>query len=117
MKIRRWLLLVLLALTPALHAAEVLTPHMVLTPRARPLPLSLTNRPFLAANRTQQPVNLAPLGYVESEYLVRGQAGIYEWTGPPGDAAVRVREANIPYVTRMLVRRPQDPRKASGLVV
>jgi hypothetical protein len=110
-------LLVLLAIAPALPAAEPLSPQLVATPRARPMLVSATNRPFLAAQRTQQPVNLAALGYSETEYLVRGVANIYQWAGAPEQAAVAVRDAAIPYATRMLVRRPIDARKASGLVV
>ena len=74
-------LLALLAIAPALPAAEPLSPQLVATPRARPMLVSATNRPFLAANRTQQPVNLAAAGYTETEYLVRGVANIYQWAG------------------------------------
>src|SRR5690606_7987881 len=84
---------------------------------ARALPASATNRPFLTAARAQQPVDLAPLGYVETEYFVRGFANVYDWTGQPQDATVRVRDAAVPYTTRILVRRPRDASRASGRVV
>ena len=45
--------------------------------------------------------DLAPLGYVEAEFLVSGEA-----RGQPSlDAA----ESTEPFTTRVLVRRPADP--------
>ncbi|MET0282631.1 MAG: alpha/beta hydrolase domain-containing protein [Steroidobacteraceae bacterium] len=110
-------LLALVLLAPLLPAAEPVAPHLVATPRARTLPLTPTNRPFLAAANTQQPMALSARGYAESELIVSGYANIYEWAGTPADAAVTVRNADVPYATRVLVRRPVDPAKASGLVV
>ncbi len=81
------------------------------------LPASPTNRPFLSAARALQPVELTPRGYSEVELAVSGRASLYDWSGAPCDAAVAVRAANNAYVTRVLVRRPVDPAKASGLVV
>lgn len=98
-------------------AADPAAPQMVVTPRARALPVSATNRPFLAAARAQQAVNLTTLGYVETEYVVNGTASIYEWTGEPRDALVAARARGVPYATRLLVRRPADATKASGVVV
>ncbi len=91
--------------------------QLVATPRARALPLSKTNRPFLAAARTEQPVMLEAAGYAESEFIVSGQADIYEWSGTAPTTQLAVRTADVPYATRMLLRRPTDPRKFSGMVV
>lgn len=99
---------------PALTAV---TAQVVPTPRARALTVSATNRPFLAAGRTQQAVDLAAAGYTETEYFVQGFANIYDWVGDPATASVGVRDAAVPYTTRMLVRRPKDAAKASGRVV
>ena len=112
-----WPLLALLAGAPLLEAAEPVSPRLVVTPRARALPVSATNRPFLAATHVAQPVNLATAGYRETEYVVSGSASIYEWTGAPQEASVTVRDAGVAYATRILVRRPVDAAKASGLVV
>lgn len=81
-----------------LVAAEV-EPVLVPTPRANALEATAASRPFLAAARAQQPVNLATRGYIEKEHLVRGVAGAAE-----------------PYVTRLLMRRPLDAGKFSGRV-
>lgn len=98
-------------MTPAMEA------QLVATPRARPLPVSATNVPFLAAARTAQPTVLATSGYSETEYLVSGVANIYEWTANERSVQPGVRAAKLPYATRMLVRRPVDARKFSGMVV
>ena len=56
-------------------------------------------------------LDLAAFGYVEEEFLVSGQANVYQY-GPTG--AVEVKTANVPYTTRILVRRPQNPQRFSG---
>jgi hypothetical protein len=116
----RWLwfwvpvIVALLWLARCAHAADA---RLVATPRAKLLPVSATNAPFLAAARTEQPVALAPVGYAEREYLVSGVANIYDWTGNAQATQLSVRAAKLPYATRMLVRRPTDAGKFSGLVV
>ena len=69
-------------------------------------------------------------GYVETEYLVTGDARVYDWAEPaavPGSSRslrappagrfnVRVL-ARGPYTTRILVRRPADDRHFSGTVI
>ncbi len=89
--------LLLLACGQLLWAAE---PVMVPTPRASVVASKAGNQPFLAAARSQQPVDLGTRGYSEVELLVRGYYG-----------------ANQPYVTRVLVRRPQEAGKFSGRVI
>jgi len=88
--------------------------RLVPTPRAQVLPASVTNRPFLAAAFSLQPVDLAANGYQESELLVSGFANIYEWA--PG-RGVTVRVPDVPYASRILVRRPVDPARFSGRVI
>jgi hypothetical protein len=69
-----------------------------------PIPTGAGNQPYRGAN--EQPVAgpglpipaLIPFGYVEEEYFVSGMAD------------------GKPYTTSMLVRKPSDPRKFSGLV-
>lgn len=57
-------------------------------------------------------VDVRPAGYREDEYLVSGTAGV--WAYDPHGVACRLH--TLPYVTRMLVRRPQDAGRFSGVV-
>ncbi|MEW2398010.1 alpha/beta hydrolase domain-containing protein [Streptomyces sp. NPDC046862] len=54
-----------------------------------------------------------PDDYAEKEVLVSGTADVYEH-GPDGE--VRVKEADVPYTTRVLVRMPKNPKDFSGKV-
>jgi Alpha/beta hydrolase domain len=108
------LLLVLLLGGRIICAADA---HLVPTPRASLMPASPTNRPFLAADHALAPVDLVASGYVESELAVSGFANVYEWAARGASEAVAVRGANVPYTTRILVRRPKDAAKFSGRVI
>jgi hypothetical protein len=79
-----------------------------------PLPVTADSYPFGAANHQLVPEDLRRQGYVEEEYLVSGKANVYDW--PAGGPAV-VRTPDAPYTTRVLVRRPANPRRFSGNVV
>jgi Alpha/beta hydrolase domain len=59
------------------------------------------------------PQDLKQMGYVEEEFLISGSANVYDWP-KLGPATVRV--ANAPYTTRLLVRRPINQTKFSGIV-
>lgn len=58
-------------------------------------------------------------GYVQDEYFYGGTATAYAPAGPLGaDGRWSVQPASTaPYTTRLLVRRPSDPRKFNGTVV
>jgi alpha/beta hydrolase family protein len=79
-----------------------------------PLAVTADSYPQMAANRAQSPMDLPKLGYVEQEFTVSGSANVYDWER---DGSLRVRIPNAPYTTRILVRRPADPRRFSGTVV
>ncbi len=87
-----------------------------------PIPTSATDYPFIADGfGPQLPV---PPGYQESEYFVSGRANLYEYTptgvrvvSPCPQLAGSLGCRNLPYTTRMLVKRPRDPRRFSGTVV
>jgi hypothetical protein len=79
-----------------------------------PLPSNEASHPFGGAAYQDRPENLAAVGYVEQEYLVRGTANVYDWPGV-GPAVVRTPDA--PYVTRILVRKPARASRFSGSVV
>jgi hypothetical protein len=113
-------LLVVLLVAGAVMAAEPqdsVEPRMVATPRAKVLAASATNRPFLAADRALQPVNLLARGYVETELAVSGYANVYDWAQGAAPARVAVRAADVPYTTRVLVRQPRDAARFSGRVI
>ncbi len=57
-------------------------------------------------------INLADYGYVEEEYFLSGKAAAYEHTA----AGPKARTAKLPYTTRIIVRRPADLSKFSGVV-
>lgn len=80
-----------------------------------PLPSTPSSRPFGTAYlpETGDGVDLVPHGYIEEEYLVSGTAG--EWSYDSAGTAT-TRTADVPYVTRVLVRRPLDAARASGAV-
>jgi hypothetical protein len=66
-------------------------------------------------------IALASHGYVEEEFFVEGKANAYDTptTTPatPSRTAANVVAADVPYRTRMVVRRPTDPTKFNGTVL
>jgi hypothetical protein len=65
-------------------------------------------------------INLPALGYTESEYKMSGTANIYDADGRWGNDGVwntQIAQANVPYTTRLIVRRPTDPAKFNGTVI
>lgn len=81
---------------------------------ALPLPIA-TMAPAIGTPMSATVMPLQPSGYVEQEYFVQGLANRYRITDPMRDAEV-IDSAN-PYVTRILVRRPTDPKRFNGTVV
>ncbi len=79
-----------------------------------PLHTSPESYPFGAADHQEVPQDLGDLGYVEEEYLVSGTSDVYTW---PTQGPARVRTADAPYTTRVLVRRPAKGKEFSGNVV
>jgi Alpha/beta hydrolase domain len=107
------------AASPA--AGSDVTPFTVSIPTVSgPIPSTPTDFPFIADGFGPEPP--VPAGYVENEYFVSGTGSLYEYT-PTGIQVVNPcptvvpRCTNIPYTTRMLVKRPSDPRKFSGTIV
>lgn len=78
-----------------------------------PLTDSAESHALLSSQHQRVPVDLTSYGYIEEEYLVSGQASIYEW---PENAALEAL-AHSPYVTRILVRRPADDQDFSGITI
>lgn len=89
---------------------------------AGPIPSSPSNFPFIADGFGPEPP--VPSGYEENEYFVSGRANLYEY-GATGVRVIAPCPASagplgcrkLPYTTRMLVKRPIDPRRFSGTVI
>ena len=79
----------------------------------KPIPTTASSYPFNTPSQNLTPLDLRKVGYEESEYFVSGNANVYSW---PSLGTI-VPTANGPYTTRILVRRPIDPRRFSGNVV
>jgi hypothetical protein len=107
---------------PAAALATDVTPFTVTLPTVTgPIPSAPGNFPFIALGFDVEPP--LPAGYVEEEFFVSGTGNLYEFT-PTGIEIVTPCPAiaargcsNLPYTTRMLVRRPADPRLFNGTVV
>jgi hypothetical protein len=65
--------------------------------------------PFFASDK-----DLATNGYVEEEFLIQGSANRYT---TPSLSTGTVIDSNHPYLTRLIVRRPVDPRRFNGTVL
>jgi hypothetical protein len=62
-------------------------------------------------------MDLSQDGYVEEEYAISGLASIYGYINDAAQAPeVEVIEADVPYTSRILVRRPEDPGAFNGTV-
>lgn len=80
------------------------------------LPITDTSRPFATTWLPEAGLGVDPAahGYVEEEYLVPGAANLYEY----GDNwSLQVRRTDMSFVTRLLVRRPLEPSRFSGVLV
>lgn len=78
-------------------------------PTVELIPTTSDSRPFNSAASVSVPLDLSAYGYVEEEFLVSGTSNIYA-----DDLAI---EQTLPYVNRVVVRRPADPAQASGVVL
>ena len=64
---------------------------------------------FFATNQ-----NLAMRGYVEEEFFIQGTANRYN---TPAGATASIVDKDHPYKTRIVVRRPADPKRFNGTVL
>jgi len=106
--------IVLIALCFVSRVAAAQTPGLPVVRVVGPLPVSAASYPFGAADHTRVSEDLKKVGYVEEEFLASGVADVYDWTsvGP-----ARVRTADAPYTTRVLIRRPADRARFSGTAI
>ncbi len=77
------------------------------------LPETQASHAFLSSAHLQKPLDLTRYGYVEEEYLISGQARVFDW--PDGPARKVLGQG--PYTTRILVRRPKDHRRFNGTAI
>ncbi len=83
-------------------------------PAPKTSPVTAAGTPFLSLGT----YDLKALGYVVEEYFVSGTASSYKLTGEPTpDGAWTAKPADTaPYATRIVVVRPQDPKRFNGTV-
>ncbi len=110
------------AAAPAVAAASDVAPFTVALPSVSgPIPSTSTNFAATIDGFDVQPP--VPSGYIEEEYFFSGQGNLYEYTPTGIEVVTPCPESatlgctNIPYTTRMIVKRPADPGRFSGTVV
>ncbi|ETY72889.1 hypothetical protein LFAB_15265 [Lactiplantibacillus fabifermentans T30PCM01] len=74
------------------------------------LPITPKSYPFSSAEKYWR---ISQYGYVESEFKISGTANVYQ-TGQHG---VEIKAAGVPYVNRIIVRKPAKLADCSGKVV
>ncbi len=78
----------------------------------REIPIDESNYPFAGAARY---IDFEKYAYVEKEYYIDGTANIYQSVGTMGEVAVK--DTDVAYRNRIVVRMPQNPDEASGNIV
>ena len=102
-----WVLLcVVMFLVGRAHAAP--EARLVTLPTITAIPVTVGSKPF--GSRADQ---IAAAGQVEREYLQSGTANVY---AHDAEGYATVRDGNVKYVTRFIVRMPSDPARFSGTV-
>lgn len=102
------LLSILLSLTA--RAEPVVTFVPPLPDVQGPIPITSSSFPFQGAGLSGDASLRSD--YIEEEYLISGDAKIYDWAFPDGVEVVESR----PYATRILIRRPTRASKFSGRI-
>lgn len=95
-------------------AAAQGTPGTSIPTVTGPIPVTPDSYPLMASAKLQTLVDLPKLGYVEEELFVSGRANVYDWAA---DGTLSVKTPAAPYTTRIMLRRPADPRRFSGNVI
>ncbi|MGN1277690.1 MAG: alpha/beta hydrolase domain-containing protein [Floccifex sp.] len=76
------------------------------------IPITNQSYPFTSACKY---CDLKSHGYLENEYYIDGTSNVYESVGNTGE--VKVKHKDVSYRNRIIVRKPENPEKASGNVV
>ena len=79
-----------------------------------PIPTSPDSSIFGAADvpHAALSVDLKRYGYVEEEYFIKGKASAFRHTA----SGLEPVKSDLPYTTRIVIRRPKDPSRFSGVV-
>jgi len=94
---------------------ELIENFIVPDAEAELLPITEEHPAFNMAMHQVDPMDLSQFGYLEEEYLISGLANVYAWNGTTGRP--RIKGKNAPYCTRIIVRKPADPKRFSGHVM
>lgn len=78
-----------------------------------PIPVTEASYPFCAMKHSRVPLDVADYNYVEEEYFISGHANVYD-TDQNDEATLY--KAGLPYKTRIIVRKPSDVSRFSGIV-
>jgi hypothetical protein len=101
---------------PAEKFPAISTPTITGPVASEPFTSETKNYTFFATD-----VALAARGYIEEEFYMEGKANVYDapTSAPatPTTANANIVQSDIPYKTRIVVRRPTDPKKFNGTVV
>ncbi|MAE95416.1 MAG: hypothetical protein CL910_12205 [Deltaproteobacteria bacterium] len=62
-------------------------------------------------------VSELPGNYVEEEFILSGQANLYTYAEDPVPDELEILQPDVPWTTRIIVRRPPDPADFGGSVV
>src|SRR5271156_4399317 len=77
----------------------------------------ISGEPYLGPQHFR--VGLSARGYTEEEFFISGTATAFTAQSPmPKDGRIKVQPGtSAPYTTRVVVRRPTDPKKFNGTVI
>jgi hypothetical protein len=104
-----WIAVLTTGLSAVLGAQAVPVPKTT-----GPIPVTADSVPFMAAANNLEPTDLSKFGYVEEEFILSGNANVYDWAA---DGTVTIKTPNVPYANRILLRRPANPARFSGTVI
>lgn len=112
--------LLLVGLVPSIAFGSSPAGGGVAPPPSNPVvvtrPDDAAGAPFVPGTRLVEDL---PRPYVEEEFIVSGEADLYSYANDPpaGPTDLRTIETDVPWTTRLIVRRPADPRRFNGTVV
>lgn len=103
------------------HAPLLLLPLLPLAAAAAPTDPIVLERPDDALGQPHLPgfrtLAELPAPYVQEEFFVSGTATVYTYEEQPRRGVVLPRDPDVPYRTRLVVRRPASAADATGTVV